>query len=206
MGKDSDRRTQLLRYAARTFLEKGYEATSMNLIAERARVTKPGLYYHFKSKQELLFSIMTYAMDSLEKEMRQATMEAGTHQQRLRNVIYRHARMLTEVDDGAFTMLVIDETKSLDEHDRRLIDHRKRNHFELVRAILAELEKEGRLRTGDPTVATFGLLGMVMWLSKWYLRDGPVAGRTVATQITEMALAAALIDSHREPGLTGEPS
>jgi AcrR family transcriptional regulator len=36
------------------FVEKGYEATSMESIAARAGLTKGGLYYHFSSKDDIL--------------------------------------------------------------------------------------------------------------------------------------------------------
>jgi AcrR family transcriptional regulator len=62
-----DRRTQILRQAALTFLHNGYDATSMSQIAEGCGITKPGLYYHFKGKQDLLFAIMSHAMDLLEQ-------------------------------------------------------------------------------------------------------------------------------------------
>ena len=60
MATTSDtRRTQILLEAAHTFVRQGYNGTSMNELAERCSITKPGLYYHFKGKQDLLFAIMS---------------------------------------------------------------------------------------------------------------------------------------------------
>jgi len=39
------------------FAEQGYEKTSLREIAERLDVTKAALYYHFKTKEEILVSI-----------------------------------------------------------------------------------------------------------------------------------------------------
>ncbi|MBN1534255.1 MAG: TetR/AcrR family transcriptional regulator [Spirochaetes bacterium] len=50
-----DKRVQdLLDAAVSEFVEKGYENTSMESIAARAGLTKGGLYYHFRSKDEVL--------------------------------------------------------------------------------------------------------------------------------------------------------
>jgi AcrR family transcriptional regulator len=39
------------------FAEQGYEKTSLREIAERLEVTKAALYYHFKTKEEIVVSI-----------------------------------------------------------------------------------------------------------------------------------------------------
>lgn len=192
------RRTEILRKAALVFLRHGYEATSMNLVAREASVTKPGLYYHFKSKQELLFSILSHAMDVLEKASLEVTLSTSDNEERLRRLLYHHALMISTEKEGAFTLLVIDETDALAEEDRRLITQRKRAYFDLLRATVQQLDKEGKLRDTNLTAATFSLLGMVMWISKWFRPAGPLSPAEVAREVTELALAAVLRDDRRD--------
>ncbi|WP_133910501.1 TetR/AcrR family transcriptional regulator [Streptomyces sp. NBC_00582] len=45
--------------ALELFAEQGYEKTSLREIAERLEVTKAALYYHFKTKEEIIVSIFT---------------------------------------------------------------------------------------------------------------------------------------------------
>ena len=45
---------EIIQAAVDEFLEKGYEAASMDAIARRAGVSKGGLYHHFRSKDEIL--------------------------------------------------------------------------------------------------------------------------------------------------------
>ncbi|MFJ3906646.1 TetR/AcrR family transcriptional regulator [Streptomyces sp. NPDC090025] len=50
------------------FAEQGYEGTSLREIAERLDVTKAALYYHFKTKEDILIGIfqdLTRPMDEL---------------------------------------------------------------------------------------------------------------------------------------------
>ncbi|HPN38450.1 MAG TPA: TetR/AcrR family transcriptional regulator [Melioribacteraceae bacterium] len=54
------------------FIEKGYDQTSMNNIAERANLSKGGLYHHFFNKEELLFSVNSYMMQPIVNLMRKA--------------------------------------------------------------------------------------------------------------------------------------
>lgn len=197
MGQAKDRRREILEQAAHLFLERGYEATTMNLIADHSQVTKQGLYYHFKSKQELMYSIMSHALDLLEKDTREAAAGAGDAEQRLRQIINSHARMITREEDGAFTLLVVDQTDMLLPADRRLVIRRKRAHFDLIRETLEQLRQEGKLRDVNVTAAAFSLLGMVMWISKWYRREGPLGADEIAAQVTKLALAAVLTDDRR---------
>ena len=183
---------KILRQAAQIFLEQGYDATSMSQIAERCQITKPGLYYHFKSKQELLFSVMSVALDVLEKNTLAATLAATGHEDRLRRIINTHARIVTDEGDGAFTILVTQETKALTPEDRRIIQHRMRSHVDLIRATLGALESEGRLRNLDISVAAFSILGMVVWIARWFRASGSLDSREVADQVTDLAMAAVL--------------
>ncbi|MGK5551567.1 TetR/AcrR family transcriptional regulator [Actinomadura kijaniata] len=53
----SDTRERIRQTALELFLERGYDQTSLREIAERLGVTKAALYYHFKTKEELVASL-----------------------------------------------------------------------------------------------------------------------------------------------------
>jgi len=52
-----DTRRRIQEVALTLFAEQGYEKTSLREIAERLEVTKAALYYHFKTKEDILSSI-----------------------------------------------------------------------------------------------------------------------------------------------------
>ncbi|MDR3082231.1 MAG: TetR/AcrR family transcriptional regulator [Streptomyces sp.] len=63
-----DTRQRIQDVALELFAEQGYEKTSLREMAERLDVTKAALYYHFKTKEEILVSIfedLTRPMDEL---------------------------------------------------------------------------------------------------------------------------------------------
>ncbi|MNI28408.1 putative HTH-type transcriptional regulator YxaF [compost metagenome] len=51
-------RDLVLKVATTLFLEKGYQVTSMDEIVAESKVSKTNIYYHFKSKEELLSAIV----------------------------------------------------------------------------------------------------------------------------------------------------
>ncbi|MFJ7075807.1 TetR/AcrR family transcriptional regulator [Streptomyces sp. NPDC098781] len=52
-----DTRQRIQDVALELFAEQGYEKTSLREIAERLDVTKAALYYHFKTKEEIIVSL-----------------------------------------------------------------------------------------------------------------------------------------------------
>src|SRR5437762_11633700 len=52
----TDTRSRVQKVALELCAEQGYEKTSLREIAERLGVTKAALYYHFKSKEDIVHS------------------------------------------------------------------------------------------------------------------------------------------------------
>lgn len=67
------RMAEIIQAAVDEFLEKGYESASMEGIAKRAGISKGGLYYHFKSKDEILL----LANQKLYQPIAEMRLEAG---------------------------------------------------------------------------------------------------------------------------------
>lgn len=72
-------RARVLEVALELFLGQGYQASSMQQIADRLGITKAALYYHFSSKSDIVGSLVTPLVDDLERAMDKAA-RAGSPQ------------------------------------------------------------------------------------------------------------------------------
>lgn len=54
----ADTRDQILAAARRLYVEQGYDKTSLREVADEVGVTKAALYYHFRSKEDLLLALL----------------------------------------------------------------------------------------------------------------------------------------------------
>jgi AcrR family transcriptional regulator len=54
----TDTRGEILEVAQELFADQGYDATSLREIAERLGITKAALYYHFRSKDDILRALI----------------------------------------------------------------------------------------------------------------------------------------------------
>ncbi|MDN4486859.1 TetR/AcrR family transcriptional regulator [Demequina sp. SYSU T00039] len=61
-----DTRARIQDVALERFTSQGYDQTSLREIAEDLGVTKAALYYHFKSKEEILDSLIAQVLDEVD--------------------------------------------------------------------------------------------------------------------------------------------
>src|SRR5262249_52762717 len=112
LSNEPDRLGEIYRAAAKIICEKGYDATSMNDIADAVGITKAGIYHHIPGKKDLLFRIMTFGMDSLEEQVIVPAREVADPELRLRTIIVNHVKLITSRSTPQgynFVTIVVDE-------------------------------------------------------------------------------------------------
>jgi AcrR family transcriptional regulator len=193
---NNERVAEIYRTAAQIILRKGYDATSVNDIANAVGMTKAGLYHYINGKKELLFDIMNFGLGELDEEV--ATPAKAIHDPaaRLRFIVDAHARLVTR-GQGAITILV-DEVTALTPAQQRKITQSKRAYFDFLRGTLDELKVAGKMQDVDTTAAAFSLLGMINWLSRWFQQGGALTEEQAAEQIVKIALHGLLRKNSRQ--------
>jgi AcrR family transcriptional regulator len=186
----NNRRAEICRTAAQIIRERGYDATSVKDIARALGMTKAGLYHYISGKEALLFDIMNFGMDQIHAEVVAPTRHLRDPVERLRQIMIRHARISTRAR-GAVAQLA-DEIRALPAPARKKVKLRMRSYFDFVRGTLAELKRAGRLRDVDLTVATFTVLGMILWQPRWFRQGGRLTADEVAVEVADLALAGLL--------------
>jgi AcrR family transcriptional regulator len=181
--------------AARLFAEDGFAATSVRAIAERARLTKAGLYYHIKEKEDLLFRICEHSIQAILDGARAALARESDGAARLQALIrnhcgffFRHPHNLTVLnrDMGALTGAQREAVRALE-----------REYLELVRDVFRHGQKQGRFKKLDPSVAAFTLLGVLNTFDRWYDSAGPVKPEALVAQV-ETILMRGVVEERRK--------
>ena len=186
---------RVLMSAARLFAEDGFAATSVRAVAERARLTKAGLYYHIKEKEDLLYriceqsiqDILDGACTALKRDSEPAAQLAAL----IRNhaeFFFRHPHNLTVLnrDMGALTGTQREAIRALE-----------MEYLEMIREVFRHGQKRGAFRRLDPTVAAFGFLGVLNTLDRWYDAAGPVKPEALVEQI-ETLLMRGFVEERRK--------
>ena len=182
-------RQEILRTAARLFQQQGYDATSMNDVAAALKLSKGGLYHHFQSKDEILFHIMSHAMDITEERVINAARRVEGAEERLRTLIRLHIEVVISEEDREITVM-LHENHPLPAEYRRLINARKKEYVHFVERLIEDAQ-HARSSTSrvTPKAAAFALLGMINWIYQWYRSDGTISEADLVDQFTEIIFA-----------------
>jgi len=194
MTPDS-RQSQIYEAAARVFCEKGFGQSSMQDIAEAVDMTKAGVYHHIASKNDLLFGIMSYAMDLAEERVLDRVRQIRDPEERLRASIRGHVLLITR-DRPKEVTVVLNEGKALQGELGERIDRRKLRYVRFLQGTIQELIDSGRAVDMDPRIATFSLIGMMNWIYQWYRPAGRIDDTELAEAMADFFLRGLL----REPG------
>lgn len=186
-GLEPNRRAELLRAAAKLFVEKGFDATTTRDIAEAAGMRSGSPFYHFRSKQELLKAAMIEGLDAGNAQLLAAIAGIVDPEQRLRVLVRTHLGTLLEGD--CRSPLLVSETRALDDKARAEIAAAFDRYQVPWQETLDTLQKAGKLASAAPPVRLL-LFGMVNWSSHWYRPDGDLSVDELADAAVAMLLHA----------------
>jgi AcrR family transcriptional regulator len=99
----ADTRARIQAVALELFAEQGYDKTSLREIAERLDVTKAALYYHFKSKEDIVASLVEDYFGQIDDMIAWGRTQPRTPESRAQ-VLDRYYRIVAE-GSGVFRML-----------------------------------------------------------------------------------------------------
>jgi AcrR family transcriptional regulator len=77
MAKITQTKDKILKTALQSFLTVGIDQTSLNSVADQIGIKKPSIYYHFKSKEDIINHCVNYLLDDLEHRLE---LSIGAHQ------------------------------------------------------------------------------------------------------------------------------
>ncbi|MGW0731652.1 TetR/AcrR family transcriptional regulator [Streptomyces sp. NPDC002851] len=156
------RREQLIECTIDLISTRGYPATSLAAIAERAGLSKAAVLYHFSSKDRLTRATFDHVIERFMAHVRERV-EAASDDPLAAVVAYvramvgyqqenrRHVRVITEMllDDAGGTRL-----KAPGGHDTA-------GRWQGLAELLAEGQRAGRLRSFDPAVVALAIGGAI---------------------------------------------
>lgn len=176
----------ILASAAKVFAERGYHQTSMRDLARASGVSLSGLYYYFKSKEELLYLIQDRNFAAVLADLHEALDGVRRPIDRLTHFIenhleyfatHMHEMKVLSHEAGALTGAFLAE-----------VDAKKREYTLTLMDILAEVEKEHGGAHVNRRVATYLLFGMTNWIYNWYDPLGDVDVRLLGQSVTRLFL------------------
>jgi AcrR family transcriptional regulator len=180
------KRERTIDVAAELFYERGYENTSLDVIAEHMGVTKPFIYAHFSSKAELLAEICSRGIASALDALNEVLSRPGKPTALLTELCQRF--VIAVLHNQRHIAIFAREEKNLSPADfKRISDMRREFDARLVR-LLDDGVAKGDFRVADTRMAALAIGGMVSWAYVWYRPDGRMVLEDVARSLTTLVL------------------
>ena len=179
--------------AAKMFEAKGFDATSMSEVAHEVGLTKAGLYYYIKSKNDLLFRILIKAMDYVEESVVAPCQEEQDAESKLRKLVTLHLESIMR-HGGALTVLFGD-AKKLPPPQLREVRARQQAYFDFVCDVLEQLRDEGRLRCKELDYPASLLMLNIEAVARWQSRDRKRDPDRIVEEAVNFILAGIMYDN-----------
>jgi len=187
-------RALIIREATLLFATRGYERTSLNAIAQSIGISAPALYYHFDSKDEILFATLEATLVNLCAMSANAEASAGpAPADRLRAFVRAHvfhdvgnAEIMPMLNAGLYNANKLIEDFSASRRKRLTL--LQREFLDRLREILRAGQKKKEFRIDDITASAFAIIGIVDFAVYWFRTEGKLSVDQLADQYGELAL------------------
>ena len=171
------------------FERKGFAETSIQDIVHSLGVTKGTFYYYFSSKEELLLTIhLDYINGLIERQEAILYNSENTSRQKIQDLA---SLLIGDIrTKGLSAKVFFRELKLLsDDKLKEIVPKRNQFRFNIEDLIKGGMEK-GELRSDmDPTIVTFGILGILNWSYHWFNPDGAMTEDEVSNLFVEMIMS-----------------
>ena len=162
----NEKLNEVLSASSALFAKKGFERATIRDVSQATGISLAGLYYYFKSKEELLFLIQFRAFDSICEKLR-GIIESETDPQAC---LYRMIEMHFEYFIRNMNDLKIcsREIESLKGSFYKEVAEKRKEYFDLTQSIFEKISDKSGGSSVDSRLAALYLFGTLNWIYQWY--------------------------------------
>jgi AcrR family transcriptional regulator len=162
---------------AELFREGGYEAVTIPSVAEKLSVSRATLYRTVSAKRDLLGILYEFRFGDITERARAVVADTDDPAEQLTRLIRLQADAAVQMRRYLPVFFGGGELPP----DVFAQWHTWSRRFEKIWAdVVTANMREGNLETGDPVVTTRLILGMLIWVSRWYRPSDDVTPDEIA--------------------------
>jgi AcrR family transcriptional regulator len=187
---------QLMEAAEHLFARKGVAGTSLQELSSAIGLTRTSLYHYVRNKDEMLAMLVEGFTFETAHDMRRLADDTDRPAvERLREGIGSLVRRVAE-NPRRFRLILTSESQFPEDLGKRYRKARRETSGAVV-DLVAQGIREGSLRTTDPEMAAFGLIGAANWVAFWYPRPNGPGSRSpevIAAEIADNVVRGLAVD------------
>ncbi len=174
MNKLKEKRKEIIfKAAVYCFNKNGYTATTLDRIAEKAGMSKGGVYHYFKSKRELFLNLFDYRVNKYFDQIKLYLNKKDTPDERLKFFVKRAGQILKENEDFYRFCLEFLAMGVRDPEIRNVMTEFYKDSIETFRHLIQEGIEAGIFKKIDTEKAARTLYFLVMGAYFTYFSTDP---------------------------------
>lgn len=187
--KSTTSQKRVLDAAAKIFRDYGYAGTTMRVIADEAELKAGSIYYHYKSKDDLISAVLDLGINSVISRVKQALQglpEDASGRKRVETAIHAHVSAI--IENGDYTLATRRVSGQVPEAIRAHNLELRNSYATLWQDILLDAQKRGEFRSdASMTLARLFILGALNWTVEWF-KPGQRSIEDVARAFTALVI------------------
>lgn len=162
-------RERILDVAAHSFLQRGYDGTSLRHIADSVHMKAGSLYYHFASKDELLTEILRRGIDVMHTAFDEASAATQGADGETRITAHVRAHLAALFENGPYTAAHVTTFRTAPEPVRAVIVKIRDEYEARWTDFLTDLQRDGELAANvNINLARLSLFGAMNSSVEWF--------------------------------------
>ena len=160
------------------FYRQGYFATSISDIAKGCGIQKASIYYHYPSKEDLLFFIMESTMDGLVEHLKAVLAGAEGVEGKMRAAVHGHVQFHLEQQKETF--VASSELRGLSPDHYHVVVNKRDEYEGIFQNLIKEGRDQGVFDQGDLKILSYAILTLFTAGAFWFNPEGRLAVDDIA--------------------------
>jgi AcrR family transcriptional regulator len=194
---ETSTRRRIEQAALQLFAAKGFQATGIREIADRAGVSTAALYHYMGGKEELLVAFMVESMTELIRVARAALDGCEEPAARLAALVRTHVGFHTL--DAQRSLVADDELRAVSDVAFTKVMQLRDGYEVMWAETLEHGKRSGEFSFADARITRLALLEMCNGIARWYSDRGPAHPAEIAERFADLALSMVGANHHGQP-------
>ena len=168
------------------FHKKGYFATSISDIARAAGIQKSSIYYHYATKEDILFDILGTTLADLNATLQNALENVQGAENRMRAAILSHT--IFHLERQKEVIISDSELRGLTAKTHKTIIKQRDEYERKVQALIKAGMEAGVFRKADYKIISYAIITMSTSVCWWYRPQGRLDQKAIAEIYTDFIM------------------
>jgi AcrR family transcriptional regulator len=170
------------------FYKKGYYATTISDIAKRCGIQKSSIYYHYATKQDILFNIFKTTMVELEEYVVSAVNLTANIEAKLKEAIMAH--ICFHIDRQKECFIADSELRGLTPENYKAIVRMRDRYDSIFQEIIQEGIEAGVFLVKDLKILSYVIITMCTAVTNYFRPEGRLSKEEIATLYSDFIITA----------------